>query len=88
MGVLVIFVKVRETFGLPKRTYIWKGGTYPADLTDENGNPDPKAGTEWCFKYGEEEWMDGEKFEEVKKAANTEDKYGNPQTPIGRTQCS
>ena len=46
--------------GLPKRTYIWEGGNYPADLTDEAGNPDPKAGTEWCFAYGEEEWINPE----------------------------
>ncbi|WP_396589152.1 hypothetical protein [Bermanella sp. R86510] len=47
-----------QRFGLPYRAYIWKGGEYPANLTDTNGNPDPKAGTEWCFKYGEEEWID------------------------------
>ena len=44
---------------LPWRSYIWLGGTFPADLTDANGQPDPKAGTQWCFAYGEEEWLAG-----------------------------
>ena len=43
--------------GLPKRQYIWLGGQYVADLTNEAGLPDPKAGTDWCFAYGEEEWL-------------------------------
>ncbi|GAA6135447.1 hypothetical protein NBRC116188_22370 [Oceaniserpentilla sp. 4NH20-0058] len=70
-----------DKFNLPYRTYIWKGGTYPANLTDENGNSDPKAGTDWCFAYGENEWMEpfdvkepGQptrkaKFEDYKKKA-------------------
>lgn len=41
------------------RTYIWQGGMYPADLTDAEGNPDPRAGQAWCFGYGESEWISG-----------------------------
>ncbi|WP_353351707.1 hypothetical protein [Oceaniserpentilla sp. 4NH20-0058] len=55
-------VRTDHGIRLPLRTYIWKGGTYPANLTDENGNSDPKAGTEWCFEYGEEEWLAGGKI--------------------------
>ncbi len=38
-----------EKFGLEKRTYIWKGGNYAS--THE------KAGQDWCFAYGETEWI-------------------------------
>ena len=76
---------VRSNHGirLPYREYIWLGGNYPADLTDENGNPDPKAGTEWCFKYGEEEWVDGKEFTKIKTDAT-----GTAIKPaIGRLNC-
>lgn len=48
---------VSRGIGLPYRQYIWQGGMYPANLTDAAGNPDPRAGTAWCFGYGEQEWL-------------------------------
>jgi hypothetical protein len=54
-------------YKLPYRQYIWKGGKYPkyelnADgttKTDAQGNPvlHPKSEQDWCFAYGEQEWM-------------------------------
>lgn len=72
---------------LPYRQYIWKGGTYDANLTDAEGNPDPKAGQDWCFGYGEEEWLAGKTFNSVRQNASDFDKDGNLQTPKGRVSC-
>jgi hypothetical protein len=55
--------------------------------THEN-DPVNEAEARWCFKYGEADWLAGKKYGEVKKAANSEDKYGNSQVPEGRVQCS
>lgn len=77
-----------DKFNLPYRAYIWKGGNYPADLTDENGNPDPKAGTEWCFKYGEEEWVDGKEFSKIDEAARGDLLADPPIQPQGRINCT
>ena len=46
---------------LPYRTYIWKGGTYPAGT--------PNAGKDWCFAYGEKEWMGGITWASTRTAA-------------------
>ena len=35
--------------GIPYRQYIWLGGTFPATHVN--------AGQEWCFAYGEAEWV-------------------------------
>jgi hypothetical protein len=43
-----------DKMDLPYRNYIWKGGVYAA--------PDPRAGQEWCFVYGEREWIKPDKF--------------------------
>ena len=67
---------------------IWEGGTYPTNLTLEDGSPDPNAGTEWCFKYGEEEWMAGKKFAKVRQAAADYNSDGIKQTPVGRANCN
>jgi hypothetical protein len=50
------------------RTYIWRGGTIPAQIPDPDfegdgdapmiDNPDPNAGQAWCFAYSEEDWVD------------------------------
>jgi hypothetical protein len=43
-------IRIRnQTFGLPYRTYIWKGTD-----ADNDGQAD------WCFEYGEEEWINPE----------------------------
>lgn len=43
-------IEIRNVrLGLPYRQYIWFGGTYPAGHAN--------AGQDWCFTYGEEEWM-------------------------------
>jgi hypothetical protein len=68
---------------LPDRIYIWDGGKYPVDLKDASGQPDPKAGTQWCFAYGEKEWVAGDEFE-IKKTAAT----GTALKPaVGRLNC-
>ena len=43
-----------QMMALPYRSYVWRGGVYVA--------PDPKAGQEWCFVYGEKEWMEGKNW--------------------------
>lgn len=73
-------IKVRRNFfgEAHLRTYIWKGGTYQA--------PDPKAGQEWCFAYGEKEWVDGKVWDDIRKEA-----MGNVvlnKLPKGRVNCS
>ncbi len=62
-------------FGLTPRQYIWKGGVEPDTLPmlDEQGNQveidgvkqtiaNPKAGQDWCFAYGENEWLNPDEF--------------------------
>lgn len=70
---------------LPKRSYIFEGA---AEVPDNPATPELEYKAAWCFAYGEEEWLAGKVFDDVKKAANSEDKYGNPQIPEGRAQCS
>lgn len=70
---------------LPYRTYIWEG---PAEVPENPATPEIEYKAAWCFKYGEEEWMARKKFDDVKKGAKSEDKYGNSQIPKGRAQCS
>ena len=49
-------IQVRnQKFGLPYRTYIWKGNA--------NGQPD------WCFEYGEREWVARTSFRDKRDAA-------------------
>lgn len=72
---------------LPYRQYIWKGGTYAADLKDEQGNPDPRAGQDWCFGYGEEEWLVGQAFETVQIDAVGDLTAVPPIQPVGRINC-
>ncbi len=75
-------------FNLPYRQYIWQGGTYPADLTDASGNPDPRAGQAWCFGYGESEWLSGTTYAQARQNASDTNADGAPQTPIGRVNCN
>jgi hypothetical protein len=51
-------IDVMRRFGVPARTYIWRGGDYPNFTTDDEGQQisHPNAGEEWCFAYGEREW--------------------------------
>lgn len=73
-------IEVMRRYGIPARTYIWKGGTYAA--------PDPRAGQDWCFAYGEKEWVDGKKFNKAKEDAKG-DLLAVPKIqPIGRVNCS
>ncbi len=51
-----------QRFGLPYRTYVWKGGD---TLQDTNGNNVQDAGeakVPWCFAYGEKEWLTPDTF--------------------------
>ena len=74
---------IREEIGgyLPFVTYIWHGGIQPDEIPqrDEDGNiitgennlpvmvENPEAGQEWCFAYGEREWMDASVFNTVRE---------------------
>lgn len=71
-------ISIKNTkFGLPKRTYVWAGND-----DDNNGEPD------WCFAYGEEEWVSGEAFEGIKLLARG-DLLAEPQIlPEGRINCT
>jgi len=87
-----------ERYGLPMRTYIWHGGTYDDEMPlltedgtpqlDENGERilDPRAGQEWCFAYGEREWMESNAFEEIQE--NAEGNIARGINPIGRINCA
>ena len=93
-------IKVRnQKYGLPYRTYIWEG----KKGTDLNGDgeiknvaanptavpPIPELKEEgWCFAYGEEEWVDGKLFEDIKVAADRYDEEGDVKTQIGAINCS
>jgi len=69
---------------LPFRTYVWKGGTWSADLKKKDGSPDPRAGKAWCFVFGEKEWMAGKTWREIKKNAQ-----GDALHPgVGRILCN
>ncbi|GGY59961.1 hypothetical protein GCM10011297_35310 [Bacterioplanes sanyensis] len=42
------------------RRYVWMGGTAAADIsTDDDLEIEIRAGEEWCFVYGESEWVSG-----------------------------
>ncbi|WP_396589155.1 hypothetical protein [Bermanella sp. R86510] len=69
-----------DKLGLPNRTYIFEGGTYPEG--------DPKAGTKWCFAYGEEEWVAGKEFSKVEEAARGDLLADPPIQPQGRINCT
>jgi hypothetical protein len=68
---------------LPFVTYIWVGARYPQ--TDPvTGQPHLNAGQpEWCFAYGEKEWMAGRRYADVRTAA-----IGSMLNPaVGRIAC-
>lgn len=90
-----------EKYGLPYRTYKWKGGKNPEDMPilDADGNPElesddvtqkvhPDAGKDWCFAYGESEWMSGENWASVKQKASPKTARGVWQTPAGQINCN
>jgi hypothetical protein len=65
--------------GLPSRQYVWFGGKWPKYETDDEGNIKTdvsgqpilhsKSEQDWCFAYGEGEWMSGENWNSIKKNA-------------------
>jgi len=90
-------IEVREkVFGENLRTYIWAGergvdldgdgilGDNPATTEDES--PELTAPV-WCFAYGEKEWVDGDIFEDIEKAARGDALAIPPVSPIGRVDC-
>jgi hypothetical protein len=52
-----------DNMGLPGRQYIWEGGQYTQEeidqLKEEHGSDSdlPEVGDDWCFVYGEGEWL-------------------------------
>lgn len=84
---------------LPYRTYIWEGGKYPPFQFTETGElvlgetgvpaVHPKAGEDWCFKYGEDEWFSRLKFDDVKKQSKEfSGGYPKPGSVDYREECS
>ena len=40
------------------RSYVWKGGVATADINiDTDPEPEILAGQDWCFVYGEMDWI-------------------------------
>lgn len=91
----------KSKLGLPYRQYIWKGGKNPADMPilDANGSPEleadgvtqkvhPDAGKDWCFAYGESEWMEGKQWSNIKQNASPKSARGVWQTPVGQVDCN
>jgi len=97
----------QHTFNDQMRTYIWSGGTslvtIENPLAGEEGQPPTtEVMQEWCFEYGESDWVAystetvdglaaivyGPTFEQAYKLARDKDDDGVIQTPIGRTNCS
>lgn len=70
-------IEIRRRYGLPERTYIWRG----ASDTDINGDniianiPDDPVTPinetlieeEWCFRYSEDDWYLGRSFRSVRE---------------------
>ncbi|MFL0799466.1 MAG: hypothetical protein K6L80_03375 [Agarilytica sp.] len=80
-------MQVMRRYGIPPRTYIWVGNRFP-DVDPNTGLPHPQAGQpEWCFEFGEEEWMNGEQWATALLNARSTNILGLPQTPVGRTPC-
>jgi hypothetical protein len=83
-------IDVMRRFGVPARTYIWRGGDYPNFTTDDEGQqiPHPNAGEEWCFAYGEREWRDevtyNHALDETERHANNRPRDGDV---ARRSQC-
>ncbi|MDF3012889.1 MAG: hypothetical protein K0Q78_1093 [Cellvibrio sp.] len=83
---------------LEYRTYIWKGGKYPKYEMDDEGNVKkdaadqpilhPKSEQDWCFAYGESEWMAGKLFSAIKENARGDALAMPPKLPIGRIDCT
>jgi len=62
---------------------------FAEDLTDADGNPDPRAGQAWCFGYGESEWFSGTTWQSAHDAAlDRNPDTGEAQTPEGRIDCA
>ena len=83
---------------LPYRTYIWEGEAgedLNGDGDIKNVEADPTATPPvlesneegWCFAYGEEEWLDGDKFDLIQEAADGDLLAVPPILPIGRINC-
>ncbi|MBQ0726662.1 MAG: hypothetical protein KBT77_04850, partial [Thalassolituus oleivorans] len=83
-----------ETFAGHLRKYIWQGGT-GLDLDNDgviatvpNNDGIVESETPWCFGYGEEEWLSGVTYAQVRQNASDTDVDGAPQTPVGRLTCN
>lgn len=78
-------IEVREKlFGHDNlRTFIWFGGMYPANYPDAT-----LAGQDYCFAYGEKEWIAGDLFQSVRDSAIGLDSNTGLPIPIqGRLSC-
>lgn len=47
----------------------------------------PDAGKDWCFAFGEIEWMNGENWTQIKTDAAPFDENGDMKSRIGNITC-
>jgi hypothetical protein len=73
-----------EKFGLPYRSYIWEGA---AEVPENPATPELEYKAAWCFEYGEEEWMAGKVFVDVKTEADLYDEEGDEKAQVGAINC-
>jgi len=56
--------------------------------TTPNADGVTESEVPWCFAYGEQEWVSGKKWRDVKQAASDTDARGNIHNPVGRMNCN
>lgn len=90
-----------KRFGLPYRQYIWKGGK-GVDVNGDGEIKDIVAAptatppvievtettVDWCFAYGEREWMSGVSWDDLRRKAKGDALALPPVAPIGRINCN
>ncbi|WP_323816513.1 hypothetical protein [Cellvibrio sp. NN19] len=90
-----------DKLALPMRTYVWKGGEgvdVNGDGEIKNVPANPAANpvqaeiieetVEWCFAYGESDWVGGVSWEDKLNNAKAIDEFGGYKLPVGRASCN
>lgn len=74
-------IQVMRRYGIPARTYVWVGARYQP--------PHQSAGQpEWCFQYGESEWLTNTNWADVWDDAMGDPLAMPPAPPVGRINCN
>lgn len=68
-------IDVKRNAGFSLRTYVWSGG-----METVNGQA-----TEWCFAYGEADWLAGVKFSDIQAKATQFNDLGNINSNYDKT---